>query len=283
MCIRMRAWLMQRAGARIAVALLVVVLPEVVLAPLRKHFATGVAPVLLCALFSVLISLGAYAAYVRWLEQRVVRELSLQGVMPELLAGIGIGSALFIMVVGILYGLGAFRVIGLNPVSVMLATIPDFVVGAVFEEILFRAVIFRILEGVAGSWIALVVSATMFGMMHLGNPGADLLGALTIAVEAGVMLAAAYMVTRRLWLCIAIHFAWNFVQGGIFSVAVSGYAQQGLFQSQRVGADWLTGGAFGVELSVVAAVLCGVLGVLMLVQSARADNIIRPYWRRVPV
>lgn len=63
---------------------------------------------------------------------------------------------------------------------------------------------------------------------------------LCMGILAGVMFGAAYMATRRLWLCMASHFAWNFTQGEIFSVAVSDHAPQGLFQSELVGADWPT-------------------------------------------
>jgi len=92
------------------------------------------------------------------------------------------------------------------------------------------------------------------------------------------MLAAAYMLTRRLWLCIGIHFAWNFTQGGIFSAAVSGGAARGLLQAKLVGAQWLTGGAFGVEASAVAVVVCTSMGIVLVIAALRRGNVIQPFW-----
>ena len=92
------------------------------------------------------------------------------------------------------------------------------------------------------------------------------------------MLAAAYMLTRRLWLCIGIHIAWNFTEGGIFSVAVSGGNAQGLLQAKLTGADWLTGGAFGAEGSIVALAMCSAAGILLLFEAVRKGNVVQPFW-----
>jgi CAAX protease family protein len=110
------------------------------------------------------------------------------------------------------------------------------------------------------------------------NPGTTLLNASAVMVEAGVMLAAAYMVTRRLWLCIGIHIAWNFTEGGIFSAAVSGGDTKGLLQPRLTGADWLTGGAFGVEGSAVALAICAAAGILLLAKAVRKGSIVQPFW-----
>jgi hypothetical protein len=139
-----------------------------------------------------------------------------------------------------------------------------------------RGVVFRILEQWLGSWIALFLSAAIFGLLHLLNPGATLLNAAAIMFEAGILLAAAYMLTRRLWLCIGIHFAWNFTQGGVFSAAVSGGASTDLLQSKLVGAEWLTGGTFGVEASAVALALCVCAGLVLVIAAKRKGNFVRP-------
>ena len=141
-----------------------------------------------------------------------------------------------------------------------------------------RGVVFRILQQSLGSWLALALSAAIFGALHLLNAGTTLLNAGAVMLEAGMLLAAAYMLTRRLWLCMGIHFAWNFTQGGIFSAAVSGGATQGLLQAKLVGAEWLTGGAFGVEASAVALVVCTSTAVLLLIAARRKGNVLPPRW-----
>jgi len=163
----------------------------------------------------------------------------------------------------------------------MLPAIAMALSSSVFEELLFRGVLFLSVEKWFGSWVALVVSSLVFGLTHLVNPQATIEGALFIAVEAGVLLAAALMLTRRLWLCIGFHMAWNYTQSAIFSGIVSGNeAEQGLIRSTMKGPDWLTGGNFGVESSVLSLVLCTTTGIVMLVMAVRRGKIVPPIWKR---
>ncbi len=279
---RVTSWLLQWAIVRIALASACVMVPAILLGPVTRMFEPGSAPRMLMAFVSMAVVLVCYAAYVRKVEKRPLSELALAGAGREFSVGLCLGVAIFALAIGILAGVGAYRITGQNELSVMLATIPGFLVVAVFEEVLFRAIIFRILESSIGSWNALAVSSLAFGLMHFGNPNAGLLSALAIAIEAGLMLGAAYMLTRRLWLCVALHFGWNFAQGGIFSVAVSGHQQKGLFEAQMAGAEWLTGGRFGAEGSLVALVVCTLFGVAMLARTVSTDRIVRPSWRALP-
>ena len=189
-----------------------------------------------------------------------------------------LGALLLSLTIGTLAILGVYRVSGIHGWTPMLATIPAFIMGAVLEEVVMRGVLFRILEQWRGSWIALAISAALFGLLHLLNPGVTLLNAGAMMLEAGILLAAAYMLTRRLWLCIGIHFAWNFTQGGIFSAAVSGGATNGLLEAKLVGPVWLTGGAFGAEASVVAVVVCLAAGLLLLLAARRKGHVIQSSW-----
>jgi membrane protease YdiL (CAAX protease family) len=102
----------------------------------------------------------------------------------------------------------------------------------------------------------MVSSAFLFGLVHITNPGGTLWASIAIAIEAGLLLGAAYKWSGTLWLPIGIHWAWNFSQGNLFGFLVSGQeAGESLLQAQIDGADWLTGGAFGAEASVVAVVV----------------------------
>jgi hypothetical protein len=153
--------------------------------------------------------------------------------------------------------------------------------SGVFEELLFRGILFRSVETWFGSWAALVVSSLVFGLTHLINPEATLEGALFIAVEAGILLAAAYMLTRRLWLSMGFHVAWNYTQSAIFSSIVSGTeAAQGLIRSTVNGPDFLTGGNFGVESSVLSLLLCTSTGIVMVVMAVKRGKIVPPVWKR---
>jgi hypothetical protein len=112
---------------------------------------------------------------------------------------------------------------------------------------------------------SVVVSSLFFGLTHLINGNATLWGALAIAVEGGAMLAVAYTVTQSLWLPIGLHFAWNFLQGGVFGTAVSGAAAEpGLLRTVLSGPEALTGGSFGPEAGLFALLCCGVVTALLL-------------------
>jgi hypothetical protein len=184
--------------------------------------------------------------------------------------------------IGILWALGVYQITGSNGWPVMLATLPGFILAGCIEEVAIRGILFRVLEQRLGSWIALGISAALFGLAHLLNPAASMLNATAISIEAGVLLAAAYMLTRRLWLCIGIHIGWNFTQGGVFSSAFSGGQAKGLLNARLVGPDWLSGGAFGAEASVVALAICGIAGILLLLVAARSGHAIQPFWVRSP-
>jgi hypothetical protein len=139
---------------------------------------------------------------------------------------------------------------------------------------------FRILEEWLGTWISLVLTATFFGALHLLNPNATAMGAIGIALSAGVLLAGAYVVTRRLWLPIGLHFAWNFTEGGIFELPVSGGSAHGFIRCQLEGPEWLTGGKFGPEASIVIIVLGLLLGAAFFTYAFKQGQIQPPSWRR---
>jgi uncharacterized protein len=154
------------------------------------------------------------------------------------------------------------------------------VVPAFFEEILMRGIVFRITEESLGTWLAFFISGLLFGLAHLANPNATLVAALSIALEAGVLLAVGYVITRRLWVSIGMHFAWNFALGGIFGVAVSGIEVRGLLKSTLTGPDLLSGGRFGPEASVLAVLVCTSMAIVLTVQAIRAGQIVRPFWTK---
>lgn len=224
---------------------------------------------------------AVYLGYAYFIEQRAVSELTLPGMSRELGIGLLIGAGLYTACELILMTLGIYRINGLNPLSYMVPAIAMALSSSVFEELLFRGVLFRSIETWFGSWAALVLSSLVFGLTHLLNPQGTIEGALFIAVEAGILLAAAFMLTRRLWLSIGFHMAWNYTQSAIFSGIVSGNdAEPGLIRSTIKGPDWLTGGSFGVESSVLALVVCTATGIVMLIMAAKRGKIVPPIWKR---
>lgn len=200
---------------------------------------------------------ATYVAYARYVERRQVTELQPRAALPQTFAGFAAGIGLFGIVIAILAASGHYRVIGAgNPVVLLLALVPWFS-GAIMEELLFRGFIFRVLQNVAGTWIAVGISALLFGLLHAGNPGATLFSSVAVGLEAGVLLAIAYAATNKLWLPIGIHAGWNYAEGTIFGTAVSGGTVKATFlQGVLTGNSLMTGGKFGVEASIVAIPVC---------------------------
>jgi uncharacterized protein len=263
---------------QIVVAILFIAIPFAVVSTPFNLFVTNKPLRRVGALLLAAVVLGAYWAYVRIVEKRAVTELSGRHAARELGLGLVLGALLFSLTIGALAAVGVFQTTGNNGWPIVLASVPGFILTGVLEEVLFRGIVFRILDRWLGSWLALAISAVIFGFLHLLNPGATILNAAAISIEGGVLLAAAFVLTRRLWLCIGVHIAWNFTQGGIFSVAVSGGASKGLLQSRMVGPDWLTGGTFGAEASVVALLVCAAGGVALVALAIKRGNVVPPFW-----
>jgi membrane protease YdiL (CAAX protease family) len=219
--------------------------------------------------------LGMYLVLVHFIERRRPEELAWSKVVPHGLLGLAAGFAFISSVVGILWLAGAYTVTGTRPdvdwvrplLSVGLAT-------ALAEEIVFRGVLFRITEEGLGTWPALLVSAALFGGIHMMNRNATIWSSVAIAIEAGVVLGLVYHVSRSLPLVIGIHMAWNFGQGTIYGIPVSGSAAAGLLVSERPGPDWLTGGIFGAEASVVAVVISLLASAVLVAHARRSGSIV---------
>jgi membrane protease YdiL (CAAX protease family) len=270
---------MAQPVARIVLAALAAVLPAILAMMLIQHSLDKpmrqVWPFLLCAALCV----AGYARYVHVVEQRRVTELAGAGAARELGLGAAIGAAAFLAVIGALFASGAFRVTGTHSWSVLIAPFAELVFVALFEEILFRGILFRIIEKSLGSWLAVLLSSVLFAAAHLPNDGITVL-AVAITALAGVMFAAAYMLTRRLWLAIGLHFAWNFMSDAVFSLPTSGHPAKGLLQGQLSGPAWLSGGAYGVEASAVTLVVIGLVTLLLFAAAIRRGQALAPYWHR---
>lgn len=224
-----------------------------------------------------------YRCYVVWIEKRPVTELSGLGSVPELTLGIVLGGSMFAVTVALLAFLGCFRVLGINAWWALLPAAVGAALSAVMEEVLFRGIIFRLTERSLGTWLAVAISALLFGAIHLLNKNANLQAGLAIMLEAGVFLAAAFVTTRRLWFVIGAHFGWNFVEGGVFGAVVSGGTTGGLLKSQATGPVYISGGAFGVESSTVAIAVCLAVALLLLRHANLQGRFVAPFWRREDV
>ena len=223
----------------------------------------------------------AYCLYTRLIEKRKALEMTLKDSPAEFGKGLAIGAGLMIVIVAALAIAGCYRIDEYSfDLSLLVAAFLRLGFGAFMEELLFRLIIFKLTEEALGSWVALVVQAVVFGALHFGNPNASVFSSVAIMVEAGVLLAAAFMVTRRVWLIFGLHLAWNFVQSTVFGLSVSGTTSHGIITPIVSGPEWLTGGAFGVEASWPAVGLCLAVGLLFLRRAVKGGQLVLPVWRR---
>lgn len=258
---------------RILLALLAVCVPVALVLVLSNQIPDKALRAYWPPLLAALAGYGGYLFYLRRIEGRDALELRGPGGARELGAGAAFGALMFLAALGMLAAAGVYGFTGTGDPAVLLKSATEMVFVALVEEILFRGVLFRLPERALGTRLALVVSAAIFALAHLPNEGVTLLAVVNTAL-AGLLFAAAYLVTRRLWLPIGMHFAWNFVSDGLFSLPTSGHPARGLLQGRLAGPEWLTGGAYGLEASVVTFVVMGAASVVLLRRAARAGHLL---------
>ena len=240
------------------------VLQDVQIAKDSKH--------LIISIFTAAAALAGYVVLYRYYEKREITELKLTSFGRNAGIGLATGAAIQVLVIFVLFLSGGYIITGINPIAYVIPGLAIAISSAAFEEILFRGIIFRLLEEKTGSIIALFISALIFGALHLLNENSTIFSAVSVAVEAGILLAAAYIYARNLWLPIFLHFGWNFVESGIFGVANSGNeVTTSLFTSKLSGPEFLTGGGFGPENSIQAVVF-GLIAALIFLSAAKRQN-----------
>lgn len=221
----------------------------------------------------------AYIYFYKKYEKRAITEFSNKGITEYILIGSGIGIVLQSLTILVIVIAGSFEIVAVNPFSSMIIPLTVAFSVAIFEEILIRGIIFRILEEKLGSCISLLITAIIFGALHLANPNSTLMSGLCVGIEAGILMGAAYIYARNLWFPIAIHFAWNFMQSGIFGAITSGNEKtSGLLTTKITGNQLITGGEFGPEGTIQAIFFCVLAGIILLQLSK--NKIIQPYWKR---
>lgn len=209
--------------------------------------------------------------------RRVLGWVALDSAHPgrDLLVGFGLGGAGVALNVGIYAAAGWYHVdsVRFDPVPFIVSGLVGYLVlTALPEELLFRGILFRLVERGLGTVAALVISSLLFGAIHLANPHATLIGALGTAASGGVLLSAAYLLTRNLWLAIGIHWAADFWQGAVFGLHPSGTTfDHPLLRSVLNGPGLWTGNDYGG--GIVGLAIISSAAVLLLWMAARKGHI----------
>lgn len=245
------------------------------LTPLDKNFRN-----LLKGLFVSSACILSYIFFFKKFEKRDITEFASRGFIKNVLLGTSIGFVLQSLTILVIYLNGSYSVIGINPISFILIPFAIMFTVAIIEEILVRGIIFRIIEEKLGSYIALIISSLLFGILHLANAHSTILSSICITT-AGFLFGAIFIYTRNLWCPIALHFAWNFSQSGIYGAITSGNEKtSSLLEAKIQGETFITGGAFGPEGSIQATVICLAATFIILVLNAKQNKIVKPYWKK---
>lgn len=233
--------------------------------------ATGPGPV---PVVGAVAAVAVYWLVMRRVARRSTPEIARSGAGREALLGgcIGLGFILVSALLVTAFGGYSFSWAGDGFMSVVWSAAAVQIGAAVTEELLFRGLALQALEKLWGSGAAIVITSLFFGVAHLGSPGASAWSGLAIALEAGVLLGAAFLWRRNIWFVVGLHFAWNTTQE-LLGIPVSGHTPEGLFTVDIHGSALLNGGDFGLETSIVPVLIGVALAVPMLVLARRNGGI----------
>ncbi|MFM7403295.1 MAG: lysostaphin resistance A-like protein [Erythrobacter sp.] len=235
----------------------------------------------LMILVIIAVLIAAQKLVLRRLGERKHDDLPWNSAVRGLAVGTLGAFVLFSLIVGIAALAGAYFIVGWGGMNNWLMLLFTAGISASFvEEFVFRGILFRWIEEFGGSWAALIITSALFGLAHIGNDNATWFSSTTIAIEAGVMLGGAYMLTRSLWLPIGLHFGWNMTQGMIWDVPMSGNDVDGLVDARLAGDSLISGGAFGLEASVIALVVAGGFGVWLVKRAYDKGEVMALWWVR---
>jgi len=220
---------------------------------IRHHPILGAT---LTALFS-LITIWAYRGWQKRCEKQKTTDSRIIDLPLWTLKGFGVGVGIFVAIVAMMMVCGVYSV---EKVTVdwtsLLSYLLLYIGVGIGEEVLFRGILFRMIDQRWNAIVGYIITALLFGFVHLPNDNGTVWAAIAISIEAGILLAAAYKYARNIWFPIGIHWAWNFTQGNIFGFSVSGnFSGTPLITPKLEGADLMTGGAFGAEASILAIIV----------------------------
>ena len=206
---------------------------------------------------AAVVTLFAFKKYLGWYVENG-EGLSFGGKARMMGIGWAVSAVNFLAIIVCLFLCGYYRIVTVEfDVASQLSWLSLFLLVAVVEEVVFRGILFRLITDKWNIAVGLTTSSLLFGLAHLGNPGATLWAALAIAIASGWLFGMAYAYHQTIWVPIGMHWAWNYLEGGIFGCSVSGTPLDylPLITPRISGADILSGGAFGPEASIICVAI----------------------------
>jgi membrane protease YdiL (CAAX protease family) len=229
----------------------------------------------------LLTAVTAYWAFVHWHEKREATELHFRPIL--LLLGGASGAAMVALPMAVLFALGAYEMVLFRGASSGLLGVAAVIgIAATLEELVYRCLLFRLLERAWGTRWALAVQAAVFALQHIGNVEQggiwDMATMLVAVTLVGLLWGAVFVLARNLWVAAANHAAWNFtiLLAGVPLSGIEDWRKLAPLESRLAGPDWLTGGMFGPESSSLVIASTTVVVVLLLRAARRRGAFLVP-------
>ena len=202
-------------------------------------------------------TLYAFKKYLSWYVEDG-ESLSFGGKARMMGVGWAVSVVNFLAIIVCLFLCGCYRIVTVDfDVASQLSWLSLFLLVGVVGEVIFRGILFRLIADKWNIAVGLTTSSLLFGLAHLGNPGATLWAALAIALASGWLFGMAYAYHQTIWVPVGMHWAWNYLEGGVFGCSVSGTPldYRPLITPKISGTDLLSGGAFGPEASIICVAI----------------------------
>ena len=227
---------------------------DVIIATLRYQPTLTMLLNLFCTIASIIVCL----LFCRVIQKRSLYSVGFDkhGFIKEYLLGLGTGAVMLCLTVGGVLALkgGSIGLAG-NTGFIILLYAAGYMIQGAAEEILCRGYFMTSFARRHPLWLSILLSSVMFGLLHIFNDGFGLLPFINITL-VGICFALLTVRRGNLWIACAAHSVWNFLQGNFFGISVSGTSlSESVFRVDLEGSTLLTGGAFGIEGSIVTTVV----------------------------
>ena len=238
-------------------------------------------------LLSLLITLFSFVfiSLLVFFRVKVIEKRSLSSIgfnknnwLKKYSLGFLIGLAMMSIIVLILLPFGYITVdknpiqpVGVSAIASVLVILFGWIIQGATEEIVTRGWLLNVLSTKYNIGVGLLISSTLFGLMHLTNPNVNYIAVINI-ILVGLFYGLYVIKTNDLWAVCGMHSAWNFAQGNIFGFKVSGLdvSVGSLIDLNLVGSDFVTGGIFGPEAGITATfILLASIGILLFIDKKR--------------
>lgn len=213
-----------------------------------------------------------YCLHIRIIEKRPASELVIK---PLVIALSGLCGALIIgLPIAILFALGIYTVVETNSGNGIAGIALVIFAAAFLEEIIFRGVLFRIVEKWFGVWIALILPSILFSVLHIFNDNWGGWLPLVSVVLLGLMWSLIYIYTRNIWACALNHAMWNYtiVLTGLPLTGLQEWRDLAPIKSEFHGASWLSGGSAGPEVSVLSIVVVLTIVIIYVLRLKKTEE-----------